>query len=94
MRHGGDSQQLVLAFCPDKDLADEAAKVLKNWDKPTEYMKVDGVGVLVKDKDGTGKEHKLGKRAGKKGMGIDVAAGHGRGDTSRGSARLPETHKV
>lgn len=55
MRHGGDTQQLVLAFCPDKDLADEAAKVLKNWDKPTAYMKVDGVGVLVKDKDGTGK---------------------------------------
>lgn len=73
--HGGDSQQLVLAFFPNEDLADEAAKVLKNWDKATEYMKVDGVGVLVKDKDGKVKEHKLGKRAGKKGMGIGVALG-------------------
>ncbi|MFJ6778749.1 hypothetical protein [Streptomyces yangpuensis] len=73
--YGGDKQQLVLAFFPDEDLADEAAKVFKNWDKATDYMKVDGVGVLVKDGNGEVKEHKLGKRAGKKGMGIGVALG-------------------
>ena len=38
-------------------------------------MKVDGIGVLVKDSDGKIKEHKLGKQAGKKGMGIGVALG-------------------
>ncbi|MFJ8927992.1 hypothetical protein ACIRLA_15565 [Streptomyces sp. NPDC102364] len=73
--YGGDKQQLVLAFFPSEDLADEAAMVLKNWDKATEYMRLDSVGVLAKDKNGTVKEHKLGKRAGKKGMGIGVALG-------------------
>lgn len=73
--YGGDTQHLVLAFFPDEDLADEAAMVLKNWEKANEYMKVDGVGVLVKDKNGEIKEHKLGKRAGKKGMGVGVALG-------------------
>ncbi len=73
--YGGDTQLLVLAFFPSEDLADEAAKVLKSWEKATEYMKVDGVGVLVKDENGEIKEHKLGKRAGKKGMGIGVALG-------------------
>ena len=38
-------------------------------------MKVDGIGVLVKDDDGKVKEHKLGRRAGKRGMGIGVALG-------------------
>jgi uncharacterized membrane protein len=73
--HGGDTQLLVLAFFPSEDLADEAATVLKSWEKATEYMKVDGVGVLVKDENGEIKQHKLGKRAGKKGMGIGVALG-------------------
>jgi hypothetical protein len=73
--HGGDTQHLVLAFFPNEDLADEAAMVLKNWEKASDYMKVDGVGVLVKDENGEVKEHKLGKRAGKKGMGIGVALG-------------------
>jgi hypothetical protein len=31
--------------------------------------------VLVKDKDGKVKEHKLGKQAGKRGMGVGVALG-------------------
>jgi hypothetical protein len=38
-------------------------------------MKVDAIGVLVKDKDGKVKQHKLGKQAGKRGMGIGVALG-------------------
>jgi uncharacterized membrane protein len=72
---GGDQQRLVLAFFDTEDAADQAAKALKDWEKATEYMKVDGIGVLVKDDDGKVKEHKLGKRAGKHGMGIGVALG-------------------
>ncbi|WP_392964880.1 hypothetical protein [Streptomyces sp. LN245] len=72
---GGDTQHLVLAFFPDEDLADEAAMVLKDWEQASDHMKVDGVGVLVRDKNGEIKEHKLGKRAGKKGMGVGVALG-------------------
>ncbi|MCX4985552.1 hypothetical protein [Streptomyces sp. NBC_00572] len=56
----GDTQHLVLAFFPDEDLADEAAMVLKDWEQASEHMKVDGVGLLVKDKNGEIKEHKLG----------------------------------
>lgn len=72
---GGDRQLLVLAFFPTEEVADGAAMVLRNWDEASEYIKVDGVGVLVKDENGKIKEHKLGKRAGKKGMGIGVALG-------------------
>jgi len=66
---------LVLAFFDTEDAADQAAKALRDWEKATEYMKVDAVGVLVKGDDGKVKEHKLGKRAGKRGMGIGVALG-------------------
>jgi uncharacterized membrane protein len=72
---GGNKQQLVLAFFDTEDAADQAAKALKDWEKATEYMKVDGIGVLVNDDDGKVKEPKLGKRAGKRGMGIGVALG-------------------
>nr|BFE74767.1 hypothetical protein GCM10020092_080680 [Actinoplanes digitatis] len=60
---GGDKQRLVLAFFDTEDAADQAASALRDWEKTTEYMKVDAVGVLVKDDDGKVKEHKLGKRA-------------------------------
>ncbi|MGW2559798.1 hypothetical protein ACWCXB_11225 [Streptomyces sp. NPDC001514] len=72
---GGDKQQLVLAFFPDEDAADRAANALKSWEMASEYMKVDAIGVLVKDEHGKIKEHKLGRRAGKKGMGVGVALG-------------------
>jgi uncharacterized membrane protein len=72
---GGDKQLLVLAFFDTEDAADRAAKAMRDWEKATEYMKVDAVGVLVKGKDGKVKEHKLGKRAGKRGMGIGVVLG-------------------
>jgi uncharacterized membrane protein len=72
---GGDSQQLVLAFFASEDAADEAAKALKEWEKASEYMKVDAIGVLAKDKDGEVKQHKLGRQAGKRGKGVGVALG-------------------
>jgi uncharacterized membrane protein len=72
---GGDKQQLVLAFFTDEGAAEQAAEALKDWEKASEYMKVDAIGLLVKDQDGTIKEEKLGRRAGKRGMGIGVALG-------------------
>jgi uncharacterized membrane protein len=72
---GGDRQQLVLAFFASEDGADRAAEALKDWEKATEYMKVDAIGLLVKNEDGKIKEEKLGRRAGKRGMGIGVALG-------------------
>ena len=72
---GGETQNLELAFFDTEDAADQAAKALKDWEKATEYMKVDGIGVLVTDDKGQVKEHKLGQGAGKRGMGIGVALG-------------------
>ncbi|WP_137988395.1 hypothetical protein [Streptomyces vilmorinianum] len=72
---GGDKQELVLAFFDTEDAADAAAETLRNWEKASEYMRVDAIGVLVKDDNGKVKEHKLGRRAGKHGMGIGVALG-------------------
>ncbi|MDM0048842.1 DUF1269 domain-containing protein [Variovorax sp. J22R115] len=72
---GGDKQQLVLAFFANEAAADQAAEALKKWDKATEYMKLDAIGVLAKDQEGKVKQHKLGTRAGKKGMGIGIALG-------------------
>jgi uncharacterized membrane protein len=71
----GDQQQLVLAFFDSEDAADQAAEALKNWEGATEYMQVDAIGVLVKDEDGEVKQHKLGRKAGKRGMGVGVALG-------------------
>jgi hypothetical protein len=69
---GGEHQYLVLASFPNETAADEAARILKNWENASDHMKVDGIGGLVKDADGKIKEHKLGKTAGKKGLGIGV----------------------
>jgi hypothetical protein len=55
--------------------ADRAARTLKNWEKASEYMKLDAIGVLIKDETGKIKAHKLGKQAGRKGIGIGVALG-------------------
>jgi uncharacterized membrane protein len=71
----GDEQQLVLGFFDSEDAADEAAKALKGWEKATEYMQVDAIGVLCNDKDGKVKQHKLGRTAGKRGMGVGVCLG-------------------
>ena len=72
---GGATQRLVLAFFASEDAADQAAKALRGWEKASERMKEDAVGVLARDSHGKIKEHKLGRRAGKKGMGIGVALG-------------------
>ena len=65
----GDRQRLVLATFASESNADRAAKAMKNWEMATEYMKVDAIGVLVKNEDGNVKQ------AGKKGTGIGVVLG-------------------
>ncbi len=58
---GGDKQELVLAFFDTEAAADAAAETLRKWEKASEYMRVDAIGVLVKGDDGKIKEHKLGR---------------------------------
>jgi hypothetical protein len=50
-------------------------RALKQWEQATEYMKLDAIGVFVKDQHGVIEEHKLGRQAGKRCMGIGVALG-------------------
>ena len=42
---GVEIQHLVLAFFANEDAADQAAIALKRWEKATEYMRGDGIGV-------------------------------------------------
>jgi hypothetical protein len=66
----GDNQQVVFAFFDTEALADEAAESIRSWEKASADMKLDAIGVLVKDESGKVKDHKLGKRDAKKGAGI------------------------
>jgi uncharacterized membrane protein len=70
-----DDKQLVLAYFPSEAAADTAADALKAWDAATDNIKLGNVGVLVKDQDGTVKEHKLGPRSTRKGAGIGLVLG-------------------
>lgn len=57
---GGDRQQLVLASFSNEDAADQAANMLKKWEKASEDMNLDAIVVLVKNKNGKINERKLG----------------------------------
>ena len=66
---------LVLGFFGSEELADGAADGLRSWAKHNRKVRLEGVGVLVKDEDGTVKTHKLGQRQGRKGIGIGAVLG-------------------
>jgi hypothetical protein len=63
---------LVLALFPSELAADTAVASLKSWDRLTDDVKLGAIGVLVADRHGRIKEHKLGARATKKGAGIGL----------------------
>lgn len=64
--------QVVLGLFADEAAADAAVELLKSWDKITDEIKLTSIGVLVADKSGQIKEHKLGSRSGKSGAGIGL----------------------
>ncbi len=65
-------KQVVLATFPDEAAADAAVASLKSWDKANDDIKLNAIGVLVLDKKGKVKTHKLGRRSVGKGAGIGV----------------------
>lgn len=69
------NKHLVLAFFDNESAADKAVESLKKWDKANADIKVSAIGVLVKDKDGKIKTHKLGKRATAKAAGVGLILG-------------------
>lgn len=66
------NKQLVVAFFENEDAADEAAEEIKKWDEGRGDIEVESIGILVKDKKGKIKTHKLGKR--KTGTGVVLGA--------------------
>jgi uncharacterized membrane protein len=69
------SKHLVIAYYDSEAAADKAVEALKSWDKATEDIKLGAIGVLVKDKDGKIKDHKLGKRDTVEGAGVGLVLG-------------------
>ena len=63
--------RIVLGIFPGEAEADAAVKSLLDWEKKNNVVSRP-VGVLVVDKNGQIKEHKLGKRSGKAGAGIGL----------------------
>jgi uncharacterized membrane protein len=55
-------KQLLIVFFADEATADGAVNQVKAWDKDNKEVKLGAIGVLVKDKDGKIKTHKIGKR--------------------------------
>ena len=64
------SKHVVLGIFPDEAAADAAAHALKEWDYVDDDVKVNAIGVLALDDNGTLKTHKLGPRTWGKGAGI------------------------
>jgi hypothetical protein len=63
---------VVLAIFEDEAAADAAVESLKAWDKADDDIKLNSIGVLVLDDNGTIKTHKLGRRSVGKGAGIGL----------------------
>jgi hypothetical protein len=64
--------QVILGIFPNEGAADAAVETLKTWDKASDEIKLNAIGVLVVDDKGKIKEHKLGKRSVGKGAGIGL----------------------
>jgi uncharacterized membrane protein len=82
------NKHLVLALFDSEVAADNAVESLKSWDKANEAIKLGAIGVLVKDKDGKIKDHKLGKRDTLEGAGVGLVLGLIAGVLSGGIAIL------
>ena len=65
-------KKLVISIFPDEAAADAAVVELKSWDKASEDIKLNAIGVLVLDENGKVKTHKLGRRSTGKGAGIGI----------------------
>jgi hypothetical protein len=67
--------QLILAFFENEGAADSAAAALQEWAKSNRNVRLDAIGILVKDQNGEVKTHKLGPHHGASGLGVGMALG-------------------
>jgi uncharacterized membrane protein len=68
-------KQVVLALFTDEASADYAVEQLKGWEKLSDDVKLNAIGVLVLDQSGKVKQHKLGRHDTGKGAGIGFILG-------------------
>jgi hypothetical protein len=66
------NKQVVLEIFANEAAADGAAASLKEWDKLNDEVRLNSIGVLVLDKKGEVKTHKMGRRSVGKGAGIGL----------------------
>ena len=70
-----DNDQLLIAYFPAKESAEDAAKELKAWDKEYAAIELGAMGIISKGNDGKVKTEKIGSRATGKGAKWGVLAG-------------------
>lgn len=68
------NKQVIIAYFPGADKADDAADMIKDWDSANDDVKLGGVGILFWD-DGEIKTRKVGGRSGKSGAKWGTALG-------------------
>jgi uncharacterized membrane protein/predicted flap endonuclease-1-like 5' DNA nuclease len=73
-RMANKNRNLIVAYFPDADAADAAARQLKHWDKGTKEVKLGGVGIITQKK-GKLKTHYVGARAGGTGAKLGTILG-------------------
>ncbi len=76
---------LVIAYFPSLDKAQEAGKELKEWDKELKNFELGAISLLTIDDKGKLKEEKIGARSGGKGSKWGVVAGAALGILSGGA---------
>jgi uncharacterized membrane protein len=69
------NQHLVLAFFESEPAADGAADALRSWVKANPKVHLEAIGVLAQDEAGQVKQHKLGPRQARKGIGVGAVLG-------------------
>lgn len=69
------NNNLIIAYFPDDDAAQDAAKKLKHWDKEIEDIKLGSIGIITLDNKGELKTHKVSGRATGSGAKWGVALG-------------------
>ena len=80
--------ELVIAYFPSADEAQEAGKQLKEWDKENKHLKFGAMSILTMNDKGKLKEEKVGARAGGKGAKWGVVAGAALGILSGGATLI------
>ncbi len=80
--------ELIIAFFPSADEAQEAGKQLKEWDKDLKHLELGAISILTMNDKGKLKEDKVGARIGGKGAKWGVIAGAALGILSGGATLI------